>query len=105
MAMGMVQAFFYQQKLSWGEVEICSHRGSTGGVLSISGLSSFVGRLYSKPQPKERTTPQPSFSSQRLAFLRENLAVVCVETGFDEAPIRDSLLIPAEPLEHYEIGF
>jgi hypothetical protein len=54
MAMGMVQAFFYQQKLTWGEVEICSHRGSTGGVFSISGLSSFVCRLYSKPQPKER---------------------------------------------------
>ena len=48
---------------------------------------------------------QLSFSSQRLAFLRGNLAVVCVETGFDEAPIRESLLIPAELLEHYEIGF
>jgi hypothetical protein len=54
MAMGMVQAFFYQQKLTRGEVEICSPRGSTGGVFSISGLSAFVCRLYSEPQPKER---------------------------------------------------
>jgi hypothetical protein len=45
------------------------------------------------------------FAFSSLAFLRGNLAIVFVETGFEDAPTREPLLIPAEPLEHYELDF
>jgi hypothetical protein len=42
MAMGMVQAFFYQQKLTWGEFEIVAESSQTKLLRAIELLGTEV---------------------------------------------------------------